>query len=397
MKKQAIILIFVITAFSSAYAQKGKVTAALNYLTNQEIGKAWEAIQAAEKNEKTVGFSKTYYVKGKILQAISESKDEKVKKLVEDPLPKAYEAYKKSISMDEKHKIDKSVDIQLPMLNNDFINLGIVKFQDKDYSGALTAFETSLEIGKNKIFAGIIDTNVVYNAGLAAYNGKVWEKAIQYFGQAKDLGYGGTNVYQLMHVVYLNQGDTVKAENIMKEGVDAYPDDHNILLGLLQYFLDTGKDKDALSYLSTAKEKEPDNKVLWYVEGLLYDRSGKDFDKALAAYEKAIELDPEYYDPYYNSGVILFNKGVAMYNDANQIMDNAKFKVAKEEADKIFGSSISYFVKITEIINPKEVDPGTDKFLTYKNALENLKILYYRLQMPEKRKEIMQKIEELNK
>ena len=56
MKKLAFILIFVLAAFSSSYAQKGKVTAAMNYLTNQEIEKAWEAIQVAEKNEKTVGY-----------------------------------------------------------------------------------------------------------------------------------------------------------------------------------------------------------------------------------------------------------------------------------------------------------------------------------------------------
>ena len=175
MRKLVIVLFILTIGLTGAIAQKGKVASASNYLTNGELEKAWEAIQEAEKNEKTA------IVKGQILQQIGESKDENIKKLAEEPLKGAYNAYQKAIELDDKGKMSKSVDLQYTMLNNDFINLGVEKFQEKDFAGAVEAFEYSLEIGKAEFFGGLVDTTIVYNTGLAAYNGEMYDKAILYF------------------------------------------------------------------------------------------------------------------------------------------------------------------------------------------------------------------------
>ena len=137
-----------------------------------------------------------------------------------------------------------------------------------------------------------------------------------------------------------------------------------------------------MSYLSLAKDQSPDNKVLWYVEGILRDKQGNT-EEAIESYNKAIAIDPEYFDPYYNLGVIQFNEGVKLQEAANQIMDNEEFKVAKEKMDAAFELAIPTFEKAAEI-NPESIE-----------TLENLKILYYRMQMMDKREEIIKKLEEL--
>lgn len=385
MRKLAVILILV-TGFSGAFAQKGKITSAMNYMTNGQIEKAWEAIQEAEENEKTVSYYKTYYAKGKILQTIAESGDENIKKLVEDPLPKAYESYKKAIELDEKGKAGKQVDFELTMLNNDFINLGIQKFQDKDHAGALEAFEYSLEIGKSEIFGGVVDTTIVYNAGLAAYNGKMNDKAIEYFTIAKDMGYGGSTVYQLMNRVYISKGDSANSEKIMQEGVEAFPEEDALMVELINYYLTSDQDDKAFKYIDVAKEKDPENKTYWYVEGVLYDKKGM-MDEALKSYGKATELDPEYYDPFYNMGVIHFNLGVKLHEKANEIMDNAEFAIAKAKTDEEFAKAVPNFEKALEVASDDNKK---------REAMDNLKILYYRLKMLDKREEIVKQLDELD-
>lgn len=365
------------------FAQKGKVTSANNYLTNGQIVKAWEAIQVAEQHEKTMAYDKTFMVKGKILQAIGESEDAEVKKLVENPLPKAFEAYKKALELDEKGNMLKSITLSLPMLNNDFINLGVEHFTAREYAEAVEAFEYSLEVSKFDVFGGSIDTIIIYNTALAAYNAEDWDKAIKYFNETKELNYGGTGVYQLLNRTYFSLGDSLGAENSMKKGIEVYPEEDVILLELIQYYLNTSRDDDAMAYLNIAKAKSPDNKVLWYVEGILHDKQGNT-DEAVDSYKKAIAIDPEYFDPYYNLGVIQFNEGVKLQESANQIMDNEEFKVAKEKMDAAFALAIPSFEKAIEI------DPES------RESLENLKILYYRLQMMEKREVVIKKLEELD-
>lgn len=386
MRKLAIVLILFSGSVLLTHAQKGKVTSASNYLTNNEIEKAWEAIQVAEKNPKTENYPKTYYVKGQILQKIGESKDEKIKALAENPLEKAYESYQKAIKLDEKGKMNKAIDFQLPMLNNDFINQGVGQFQDKDFAGALKSFEYSLEIGKNPVFAGLVDTSIVYNAALAAYNGKDYENALKYFGMAKDMNYGGISIYQLMERVYFAQGDSASAESLMQEGIEAFPDNNDLMIELINYYLISNQDDKAFEYLKKALKNEPDNANYWYVQGVLYDKRGE-LEEAMKSYLKSTELDPTYYNPYYNAGVIKFNEGVSLWDKANQITDNTEFEKAKKVADKAFSESVPYFEKALE-------NATTD--VQKRESMENLKVLYYRLQMMDKREEIIKKLDELD-
>ncbi len=200
------------------------------------------------------------------------------------------------------------------------------------------------------------------------------------------MGYGGTNIYQLMQTIYITQGDSIAAEKIVLEGIRAYPDDDALMILMINYLLTSNQYDKAFEYLKVAKEKDPNNKSYWYVEGILYDRS-EQFDQAMTSYKKAVELDPEYYDPYYNMGVIQFNKGVQLYDEANKIMDNTEFALAKEKADKTFAEAIPLFEKAME--NAKNDKEPLDSMM-------NLKTLYRRLQMMDKFEDMQKQIDALS-
>ncbi len=383
MRKVTTILVALLFSITAVQAQKGKVTAALTYLENGEIEKAWQTIQVAEQNEKTKNYYKTYYVKGRILQKIAESKDPKVKTLVDEPLKKAWESYQKAIQLDEKGKVHKSIEIYLPMLNADFINKAVEEFKNKEYKAAMEYFDLALQVGKDPVFNGAIDTSIIYNAGLSAYNGKIWNKAIEYLTKAKDMGYGGGAIYVLLKNAYLEKGDTLTGLKILKEGFQKMPTEKSIIFELINYYLLVEDNSQAaIDYINKALEQDPDNASLYFAKGLALDKIGK-HDEAIAAYKLSIEKDPNYLNAYYNLGALIFNDGVTMFNKCNEIMDNEKYKECVKQADEKFKESLPYLEKAHEL-DPKEI-----------NTLETLKVLYYRLHMYDKRDEIVKQLEEV--
>ena len=381
MRKAAIILIGFLFVGYVASAQKGKVTSAMTYLDNGEIEKAWQAIQIAEKNEKTANYYKTYYVKGRILQKIGESKDPKIKNLVDEPLKKSWESYQKAIKLDEKGKIHKTIEIYLPMLNADFINDAVVNFKKQDFKAAMEDFELALEVGKDPVFNGAVDTSIIYNAGLSAYNAKLWNKAIKYLGEAKDMGYGGGAVYVLVKNAYLEKGDTLTGLKVLQEGFNKNPSEKAIIFELINfYLLVEDNSQAAIDYINKALEQDTSNASLYFAKGLALDKLG-DHDGAIAAYKESIAKDPKYLNAYYNLGAMIFNDGVNKFNKCNEIMDNKKFKECVAQADEIFKESLPYLEKAHEL-DPKEI-----------NTLETLKVLYYRLHMYDKRDQIIKELD----
>ncbi len=202
---------------------------------------------------------------------------------------------------------------------------------------------------------------------------------------AKEYGYGGVSTYQLMERVYFAQGDSASAEKLMREGIVAFPDQNEILLDVINYYIVSNKDAEAFEYVKIAKEKNPDDKLYWYVEGMLYDKTGQE-DKAIVSYTKSIELDPAYYNPQYNMGVIMFNRGVKLVDEANKLTDNTEYTKAKKTADDAFTEAVPYFEKASE-------NAADD--MEKRESLENLKVLYYRLKMMDKREEVIKQLDEI--
>jgi hypothetical protein len=75
--KKFFLLIAVVSISLGALAQKGKVTAAQSFIDQGALDKAKESLDQAFADAKTMNWFSTYFVKGKLCQAIYEADNPK--------------------------------------------------------------------------------------------------------------------------------------------------------------------------------------------------------------------------------------------------------------------------------------------------------------------------------
>jgi len=388
--KRTIILLAFVFAISGAFAQKGKVTSAQNLKESGKIEKALETIERAidpsnSKASKSIPWPKTWEVRGEIYQAIAQSQDESIKKLSDDPLTIAFESYKKALELDVKNKFGNSVKIKLTLLTNDLTNQAVQAFQDEDYNKALLSFEQILEIQDMDIVRAdnpnAVDTVILFNSGLAAFNAEDYDKAIKYYGEAAKYGYNGARTYGLIANCYQQKLDTLSALEVLKEGFQKYPEDNGIVTNMVSIYMNLDKTDEAMKYLELAIEQDPTNVTYYFAQGSLLEEIGKEVE-AITAYENAIEVDSEFFNAYYNLGALYYNKGVKQIEVANAVPPNENDKYQKEtkKADVWFEKALPYMEKCYEL-QPDE-----------SATLESLKNLYYRLKLMDKYNEVLEKL-----
>ncbi len=363
---------------------KRYVRQAEHLIDDGKLEDAMELIQLATDSTVNNQWAKTYLVYGKLAQTAATSKKKKDQTLFKNPLQLAYKNYMKALDMDETGKLDNLASVLLPKLSNDFIAKGVENFQSRKYREAMTSFEYVSKIAEHDIINVPVDTGIIYNAGLAAYNAKIYENAVKHFTTCKEMNYGGVNLYLLLKNTYVSMNDSVNVLQILKEAFEKFPEDEEVLVQLVNYYIFAGMNNEALDFLKIAKKKNPDNGTYFFAEGLIYDRIGR-IDSARSAYQRSIDLDPGLFTSQYNLGALIFNQGVKMVEEANKILDNEKYTVAREAADQKFAEALPYLEKAHEL-NNDDID-----------TMETLKLIYYRLKMMDKHSRIDKKLRTLKR
>jgi len=383
--KKFFLLIAVVSISVGAMSQKGKVTSALGYIDQGVLDKAKEAIDQALVHEKSMNWPNTFFAKGKLAQASFESDNSTFKAYYTDPLQEAYAAYEKAIELDVKGGMKKKIITSMiySSLAVDLYAQGSDRFTEQDYEGALKSFETQIEITESDKYAGSIDTGMYYNAGLAAINSGNHEKAIKYFKTCADMQYLGITPYFQIYECYMGLGDTATAETTLMSLTDIFPDDNSITLQLIDLYIKSGKNEEALKYIKVAKEADPTNYSLYFAAGIMY-LNQELFDEAIVELKQSIEIKSDYYETQYGLGAAYINKASGMFLKANEIMEVKEYSDAIDEANAIYAKALPYMEKAIEL-NPD------DRF-----AMESLKELYYRMKMTDKYDAIKAKLDAMN-
>jgi tetratricopeptide (TPR) repeat protein len=381
MKKITFLLLALLIS-AAASAQKGKVNAAETMIREGAFDKAKEAIEAAIANPKTVSYAKTYYVKGKLCQAAFDSGDPKNKELYPDILMEAYNNFQKAVELDPKMKNTIIRDNAYALLGNSLLNDAINKFNEKDFEGAMESFERNVKVAESDMYVGMVDTLVIFNAGLAAYNAELYQKAIDYFRICTESGTEDTKPYIFMSDSYLKMKDTTDAEAVLMEGYEAYPDTLDIILQATQFYLDANNSDKAFEFVHKAMDKDPENYILYLVEGSLYMKL-EDYPKAIESLQVSLTKNPTQFESNYNIGLCYVSIANNMLNEANLIADNDEYEVAKDKALEEMKEAIPFFLA-AEKANPTSL--ATLEFLreiylkvkmmpefeTYKAKVDNL-------------------------
>ncbi len=364
----------------SLTAQKAKVQSASNYLKYDELDKAKEAIDLASEHADTKTLGKTWFYKGKVYLALLNTKEEKFKALAPNAAEVAYNAFLKAFELNDKKVSKTDLNNNFAQLINPVFNKGIEAFKAKDYKVAGSLFEKTTMINQK---LGLTDTLSIYNTGLSYANAGENAKAEISYKKCLDLGYGGDKMFTTMADLMVKDGKKDAAVEFLKnEGLKKYPNNQNILNYVFSIYLNDNDFDGALASVNSSLENEPNNAVFHYNKGFLLDQKKAPANEVLESYQKAIELDPNYFDAYYNAGALYFNNGANKIKERNELPLNEakKAKTLENQAMEDFKKALPFLEKAHHI-NPSD-----------KPTLKSLKELYVRLNMNDKVKEINDKL-----
>lgn len=383
MKKFAALILILAIALG-VNAQNSKRTSAFNYLRYGKLEKAKEAIDAATEHSKTRDDAKTWFYRGNVYLAIQLTEEEEYKNLAENPLDEAYQAYKKALELDDKDEFTQDINDRIQVCAEQYYNRGVAAYNDQDYDKSVASFMKAADINKE---LGSTDTLSYFYAAQSAYFADNYEKSKELFGKLMDLGFQDISMYRVLADVYKSEGDTTQALAVIKKGRDIYPDDYNLMIDEVNIYIATDRKQEAVELLEVAMDKESQDPLIFFNAGVIYSDLDR-LDKAIKAYDKAIELKPDYFDPYYNMGALYVNQASEILAAADTLnpmnkKEAAMYDEMKKEADAVLEKSLPYIEKADEL---QPGDPGT---------LRTLRDIYVRLNMLEKVKEVNEKLNNL--
>lgn len=291
------------------------------------------------------------------------------KPVVPDLLDKSAEAYAKAFEL-EGAKVAKNVSEALQKISVRYNSEALGAFNLKDMVSSSEKFEKSAIVSESQPLASV-DTNAVYNAAFAASLIPDHARACKFFKKCYDLGYYSENghVFTGLADALMHSGDTVKAVSYLEEGFLKFPQSQGIMIGLINYYINKGTGTDRVfELLDKAKVNEPDNASLYYVEGNTYVQI-KDYEKAIAAYDKCSEINPEYEFGYIGKGLMYSN-----------LANDAAIKARDEMDDKKYNEYVAEFEKNTRAcIEPLEKAFEVTKDDGIRSTIaEMLRSAYYR-------------------
>ena len=377
MKKIALITIILVINFTLLKAQPINVQSAFNYLRSGQLDKAVEKIEPAIKNDKTMSDAKTWLYRGNIYIQISASKDPKYKAIDSNAVQIAYDSYQKSIELDKEKEFFQKNMIGLNACGEQFYAVGAEYYKKKDYPNALLSFEKTIQI--NSIM-GKADTIATYYAAFCADLSKNKVKAKEYFRNLIRLNYNEPSVYTALAAIYKEDKDTARTIKIIRDGRKKFPQNYDLIISEANYYLAAGEDLKAQASLRQAIEKDPNNPVIHYNFGIIYEKI-RDFENAETAYKKAIELKATYFDAYYNLGALYINIASELSKQANNLpLEKTKeFDEFKNKANKLLQQALPYLEKAIKL-------QSTDQ-----NTQNALKEIYKKLSKT-KNSEIIKKV-----
>ena len=217
----------------------------------------------------------------------------------------AQEAYKKAQATDTKGENKKLIDDAMRNIATYDLNMGVKQYQSGKYDLAYTSFDNYRQYFPE-------DTNAILYTGLAAANAKNNDAAISNYKKLVTTKYSKTvGVYSDLATLYLNKKDTASAIKIMDEATKKYPKNTELAKREIELNLQAGNKKEVVQKLETAIANDPKNKTLYYYAGLTYS-SAKDYTKAQEFYQKALDIDPNYFEANLNMGYVIMSPAIDM-------------------------------------------------------------------------------------
>lgn len=315
-----------------------------------------------------------YFIDGKL------ERYEILNPVVENPLDIAFDMLKKAQEIDVAGKKNKKIAEEYNQLKQQYIANGSNCYSFKNYECAYKSFLKVITIGELPLI-NKKDTAIYYYAALSAQLAGKNQEAVDLYKKAIELNFTADgNAYNYIDQAYKALGDNETGLKYLEEGFAKHPKNQMVLLSLINYYLNKNEDPSkVVIYLDKAIQDDPKNPSLYHAKGSVYDKIN-DFDNALNSYKKAIEIDPKFYDSYYNLGVLYYNRAVKFIEEANKIpaKEIEKYDATIANANVEFKNSLPYFEKAFELNSGDKFTAETLKniYFRYRNESPEMKAKY---------------------
>ena len=413
----------------SAFAQKGELSNAqtayekyeplsrANFtLAKPALTDAKTAIDKAAANTKTATLPQTYALKAAIYASLASHDADAAAAATEATT--AQEAITKAKEADTKGEFKALVEHANGELAQIQLDKGVKAYQAKNYDEAYNAF-----VAMQKILP--TDTTAMLYAGVSAANAKNYSGAIENYKKLVASDYKDKEkIYMDMPVLYMLNKDTANAVKIASEAASKFPNNADLRKAEIETSLLTGQQGDLVTKIEAAIKADPNNKKLYYYAGLTYSQiaegsqkeisklqkadkaaaakvkagtkftpnpqiaklqqgRAENFAKAEAAYKKAVEMDPNYFEAVLNLGYVIMAPAIDQYNAAQFLNDQKSYDAAMKKATDQFNLAKPYLLKAVEL----KADS--------KDALTNLKSYYLGVKDSNNANDIQKKIDAL--
>ncbi len=376
-------ILFVFTSYNT-YAQKSNVQNAYRALEKKKIEEAVGYIELAAANSKTANDVKMHNYRGKIYYEIYSNDDYKTL----DPIA-ILKCANSWISLYNHPKVKKWYDkdelnANITKVGVGLFNSGINFYNTKDYKLSKEMFNKIFDLfpldEKNNLERSNVTRESIWlNLFFISSAQQKNEISKEYLKKLIDVNYQDPQIYAYMGNIFLEEKDDENALKYIKYGRELFETDVNLIITELNYYLSKNDYVSSEKLLKLAVEEDPNNHQLFFALGSSYDELD-DFKKAEEAYLEAINIKSDFYDALYNLGVMYYNRGGDMLNEANNIKDFKKYDHAKKKAENLMLKGLPYIEKCHELDNLDQ------------NILLVLKELYYRNGNNSKYKEISEKL-----
>lgn len=279
-----------------------------------------------------------------------------------DVLCEAAKAYAKAFELGAK---EKDIAPKLKEISEAYYNDGFTAYQLGNMAKASDCFKGAFEVSSTAPCTEV-NNDAAYNTAFTAMQVKDYDRANAYYTKCVENGFfSDGNVYANLSECALAQADTVSAKNYLATGLTAYPDNAAILTNLINLYLQTNEDPAKIvELLDEAKKAMPDNPSLYYVEGNIYTGI-KDYEKAIAAYDKGLEINDKYDMCYYGKANVALKKGEDLVDQMNalDVREWKKYDELAAQLTEVYISAIEPFEKCYEVSQIPEVKAAAADFL----------------------------------
>ena len=403
--KKTLIMAALVLISAGCFAQKANVKKAKNLALQEtpDFSGARAAINEALTNEETKDLADTWYTAGLIGYQELTKENEKTylgqardEKRAGEAVVESFDYWMKAADLAGQKVLDKKGNevladkktyalLQKKVLeyykNQELVKYGIYLNDQRDFATAYGVFQRHLSIPELSLMQNeklqkempkdsIYDQYKYYTA-IFAIQAEMHPEAIAVLEEMKDGNYEAITVNQFLYQEYVNVQDTANYVRVLQNAVVRFPQEPWFLQNLINHYIFSGQEQEAINYLEQAIAREPNVAQYHLIKGNLNENQ-KNYEAALADFDRALAIDPTMADAEAGKGRVYYNQAVKMNEDAALIADAKEYKKALEEMNAMFRQSMPFFEKAHEL-----APDNRDYMIT-------LRGLYYRFDMTDK-------------